>query len=119
MVVEDHDDTRFLFKWALEAGGYRVVEAADGLKAVELAVRERPDLILIDGTLPSLDGLTAARRILEEFAPTAVPILALSGHGTECFAAEARASGCASVLLKPVTIETLLEHVKKLLPQTA
>lgn len=117
MVVEDHDDTRFMLRWALESSGYRVVEAADGLEAVEVARTERPDLILIDGTLPRLDGLAATRRIRQQTLMRDVPILALSGHASPDFQDEAMAAGCNALLVKPVVIQTMVERIKNLLPR--
>lgn len=115
MVVEDHDDTRYMFKWALEESGYRVVEASDGGEAVSVAARERPDLILMDGTLPVFDGLTAARRIREQTALSTIPIVALSGHATPEFRDEALAAGCQYLLIKPITVEALVERVRSIL----
>src|SRR5947199_7839391 len=61
LVAEDHEDTRFMLRMIFEMKGCRVVEACDGLQAVEVAGREQPDLILIDGSLPLLDSLAAMR----------------------------------------------------------
>lgn len=116
MVVEDHDDTRFMLRWALEASGYRVLEAADGLEAVEVAERERPDLILIDGTLPRLDGLSATRRIRQQSFMRDVPILALSGDATPDFHTDALAAGCNALFVKPIVLATMVERIKNLLP---
>src|SRR5438874_8082987 len=80
LVVEDHDDTRLMLKLLLEMEGYAVAEAADGLEAVELADDAHPDLILIDGSLPRLDGLAAVRRMREHKSLRTVPIVAPSGH---------------------------------------
>ncbi|HEX8476076.1 MAG TPA: response regulator [Pyrinomonadaceae bacterium] len=117
MVVEDHDDTRFMLRWALETSGYRVVEAADGLEAVEIAKREKPDLILMDGTLPLLDGLDATRRIRQQALMNDVPILALSGHTTPDFQTAALAAGCNAIIAKPVVIDAMVKRIKNLLPQ--
>jgi CheY-like chemotaxis protein len=117
MVVEDHDDTRFMLRWALESSGYRVVEAADGLEAVEIARRENPDLILMDGTLPRLDGLDATRRIRQQTLMHDVPILALSGHTTPDFQTAALAAGCNAIITKPFVIDAMVKRIKNLLPQ--
>src|SRR5215207_7450033 len=80
LVVEDHEDTRLLLKLLLEHEGYAIVEVGDGLEAVEIAARECPDLVLMDGSLPGLDGLSATRRMREKESLRYVPIVALSGH---------------------------------------
>src|SRR3712207_8036540 len=82
MVVEDFEDNRFMMRRLLEMSGYRVVEAVNGQEAVEVAARERPDLILMDLSLPLLDGLAATRRIREQPDLRAVPIVAVSAHDT-------------------------------------
>lgn len=117
LIVEDHDDTRYLYKYVLESDGYHVLESTDGLEAVEIACNEQPDLILIDGNLPSLDGLSATRRIRQQFPISTVPIILLSGHSTPDFQAQALAAGCNASLIKPVALDILVERVKKLLPQ--
>ena len=81
LVVEDHDDTREMLHMLLEMWGCRVVEACDGLEAVAVAARERPEMILMDGSLPFLDGLGATRRIRENGLLDQVKILALNGSG--------------------------------------
>ena len=93
LVVEDHEDTRFILRTVLERSGCRVMEAADGFEAVELAGRERPDLILMDGSLPLLGGLEATRLIREDALLQEVLIVALSGWATPSFHAAALAVG--------------------------
>ena len=80
LVVEDHADTRFMLKYLLGLRGFDVAEAADGVEAVELAERLRPGLILMDCSLPRLDGLSATRRVRELATLRDVTIVFLSGH---------------------------------------
>ena len=94
LVVEDHDDTREMLHILLEMWGYRVVEACNGLEAVEAASRERPQFILMDSRLPFLDGLEATRRIRENGLRDQVKILALNGSGSPRYHADALAAGC-------------------------
>jgi CheY-like chemotaxis protein len=106
-VVEDHEDTRFILRWVLERSGCRVVEAADGFEAVEMAGREQPDLILIDGSLPLLSGLAATRLIRQNTLLQEVLIVALSGWATPSFHAAALAAGCNECLDKPIDFNRL------------
>ena len=82
LVVEDHDDTREMLCLLGESWGFRVIEACNGLEAVEAALRERPQLILMDSRLPLLDGLDATRRIRANALLDHVRILALNGSGS-------------------------------------
>src|ERR1043166_5095461 len=80
LVVEDFEDSRFMMRRLLEMAGYRVVEASDGEQAVKLAVEARPVLILMDLSLPKLDGLAATRQIRQKRSLRGVPIVAVSAH---------------------------------------
>jgi CheY-like chemotaxis protein len=111
LVVEDHDDTREMLHMLLEKWGYRVVEACNGLEAVEAASRERPQLILMDGRLPFLDGLDATRRIRENGLGAQVKILALNGSGSPHYHAAALAAGCDDSIEKPFDLERLRTYV--------
>ncbi len=102
LVVEDHEDTRFLLRTLLEARGANVVEAGDGKMAIALAESEHPDLILIDGSLPLLDGFETTRRIRELLSTRNVPIVFLSGHDQPAAQAKAFAAGCTDYLVKPI-----------------
>jgi DNA-binding response OmpR family regulator len=107
LVVEDHDDTRFMLEYLLKMRGCRVLVAEDGLMAVRLAESQRPDLILMDASLPRLDGLAATRRIRELAALHEVPIIFLSGHAQPSFRAVALETGGDDYLIKPFKIDQL------------
>ena len=111
LVVEDHDDTREMLCMLLEGWGLRVVEACDGLEAVEVAFREKPQLILMDSRLPFIDGLEATRRIREQGLWDQVKILALNGSGSPRYHADALAAGCDDSIQKPFDIERLRTYV--------
>ena len=111
LVVEDHDDTREMLCLLGEAWGFRVVEACNGLEAVEAALREKPQLILMDSRLPFIDGLEATRRIRENGHLDQVKILALNGSGNPRYHAEALAAGCNDTIEKPFEIERLRTYV--------
>jgi len=117
LVTDDDADTRFLFRTILEMRGHAVIEAADGLEAVEVAERERPDLILIDGGLPRLDGLSATRRIRELGRGRSVPIIFITGRTEPAFRAVACEAGCDEYLVKPLDVTQLGAVVGKHLSQ--
>ena len=107
LVAEDHEDSRLLFKFFLESKGCRVVEAADGLEAVTAAEREHPDLVLMDVSLPGLDGLSATRRLRAQESLHALPVVIISGHAAARDRDEAVAAGCSEYLTKPLEMKQL------------
>jgi CheY-like chemotaxis protein len=107
LVVEDHEDTRFILRTVLERSGCRVVEAANGFEAAEIAGHEQPDLILRDGSLLRLGGLAATRLIREDAILQDVLIVALSGWATPSFHAAALAAGCNQCFDKPIDFKRL------------
>ena len=111
LVVEDHDDTREMLHILLEMWGCRVVEACNGLQAVEAASRERPQFILMDSRLPFLDGLEATRRIRKNGLRDQVKILALNGSGSPRYHADALAAGCDDSIEKPFDLDRLRTYV--------
>ncbi len=109
LVVEDFEDNRFMMRRLLEMSGYRVIEAVNGKQAVEAAISERPDLILMDLSLPMLDGLAATRRIREAEGLGRVPIVAVSAHDSADFHTEALAAGCNEYVTKPIDFDHLVQ----------
>ena len=103
----------------LEMSGYRVLEAINGEEAVELAQRERPHLILMDLSLPQLDGLAATRRIRQHVDLRNVPIVAVSAHDTADFHADALAAGCNDYVTKPIDFDQLEALLQRLLPKNS
>jgi CheY-like chemotaxis protein len=99
----------------LEMSGYRVVEAINGVEAVKLASEENPGIILMDLSLPLIDGLTATRRIRSLPGLSKVPIVAVSAHDTADFHSEALAAGCNAYVTKPIDYPELEEVVNRLL----
>src|SRR5437667_7262399 len=92
LLVEDDEDTRFLMRLELERRGYRLIEAEDGEKAVELAQEEHPDIILMDISLPRMDGLEASKLIRNHDQMHAVPIIIVTAHQESAVRQEAKAS---------------------------
>jgi len=116
-MVEDFEDNRFMMRRLLEMSGYRVIEAMNGEEAVEVAWRERPGLILMDLSLPLLDGLAATRRIRQQPELRNVPIVAVSAHDTADFHADALAAGCNDYVTKPIDFDQLEALLDRLLPK--
>src|SRR5918998_2323864 len=117
LVVEDFADNRFMMRRLLEMSGYQVVEAVDGKEAVDMAESSRPDLILMDLSLPRLDGLDATRRIRQLDGLRRVPIVAVSAHDTNDFHADALAAGCNEYVTKPIDFDQLENLLNRLVPQ--
>jgi len=115
LLVEDTEDNRFMMRRLLEMSGYAVIEATNGEEAVPLAESERPQLILMDLSLPVIDGLAATRAIrkLDGFKET--PIVAVSAHDTSDFQSEALAAGCNSYITKPIDFSELEALIARLL----
>jgi len=114
LLVEDSDDSRYFMRLELEHLGYRVIEAADGQKAVELAMQEHPDIILMDLSLPRIDGLEATKRIRQEESLQTVPIIAVTAHQESTFRQGAAASGFDAYVTKPIDIDFLNELISGL-----
>ena len=107
LLVEDTEDNRFMMRRLLEMSGFQVIEATNGEEAVRVAEAETPDLILMDLSLPMIDGLAATRLIrkLPNLAKT--PIIAVSAHDTSDFLAEALGAGCNNYITKPIEFNEL------------
>ena len=115
LLVEDYEDNRLMMKQLLEMSGYRVFEATNGEQAIKLARLEIPDLILMDLSLPQVDGLSATRQIRAVPYLREVPIVAVSAHDTADFHAEALASGCNEYVTKPIDFGQLEDVIRHLL----
>jgi CheY-like chemotaxis protein len=115
LVVEDFEDSRFMMRRLLEMAGYRVVEASDGEQAVEMAVQSRPQLILMDLSLPKLDGLAATRQIRQKRGFKQIPIVAVSAHDSPQSRSEALEAGCNEYVTKPIDFDSLNEILQRFL----
>ena len=115
LLVEDTEDNRFMMRGLLEMSGYRVVEATNGEEAVRLAESEQPDLILMDLSLPVIDGLAATRAIRKLNGLSKTPIIAVSAHDTSDFQSDALAAGCDSYITKPIDFSQLEQLIARLL----
>ncbi|HEY0730428.1 MAG TPA: response regulator [Pyrinomonadaceae bacterium] len=111
LVVDDFDDTRLLLRTWFERRGFRVIEAENGVQAIDRAESETPDLIIMDVQMPQLDGLAATRRIRSLEALGTVPIVAVSAYGAEQFRQLALEAGCdeyVSTPFEPATLEGIV-----------
>ena len=102
LLVEDTEDNRLMMRRLLELSGYEVSEAINGVEAVLAAESETPNIILMDLSLPIVDGLAATRRIRKLPGFATIPIIAVSAHDTADFHAEALAAGCDAYITKPI-----------------
>ena len=109
LLVEDDEATRYFMRLGLEQRGYRVIEANDGNKAVELAQEQRPDIILMDLSLPGMDGLAATKEIRKDERMGKVPVVAVTAHQETDFREEAKASGFDAYVTKPIDFDWLRE----------
>jgi CheY-like chemotaxis protein len=115
MVVEDNEPSRDALSRRLVRRGYEVIEAADGLQAVALAVSELPDLILMDLGLPGIDGWEATRQLKLNDAVRHIPIIVLSAHAMTNDREMALAAGGDDFDTKPVRFQSLLAKIEHLL----
>ena len=115
LIVEDVELNRDLLVQLLEEE-YELLTATDGAAGVELARRERPDLILMDLSLPVVDGWEATRRLKADAATRAIPVIALTAHAMSEDREKCIAAGCNDFDTKPVDLPRLLEKIKALLP---
>ncbi|MBA2703050.1 MAG: response regulator [Blastocatellia bacterium] len=115
LLVEDTEDNRQMMGRLLEMSGFRVVEATNGREAVEAAAREHPKIILMDLSLPFVDGLAATRRIRNLPELKGIPIVAVSAHDTADFHHEALAAGCDAYITKPIDFSELEEVMRRMI----
>ncbi|MBA2706075.1 MAG: response regulator [Blastocatellia bacterium] len=115
LIVEDSEDARYFMRLELEQLGYRIVEADNGEKAVEVAERERPDIILMDLSLPIMDGIAATSKIRASDGFKTVPVIAVTAHQETDFRADAKAAGFNAYVTKPIDMPWLSELIEGLL----
>jgi len=111
LIADDNDDTRTMFATVLRARGYRVAEASDGEKAIEVILRENPGLVLLDLELPQLNGLSVLRRLRNELKKIEVPVVVITGYDKHFETAVA--AGCDDYLIKPIDfgrLESILNY---------
>jgi CheY-like chemotaxis protein len=119
LLVEDNEMNRDMLSRRLERKGYRVEVAVDGLRGVEMAASHAPDLVLMDMSLPVLDGWEATRRLKAAPATRHVPVIALTAHAMAGDREKALQAGCDDYDTKPIELPRLLAKIEALLGSAA
>lgn len=119
LVVDDFEDNRAMYCVYLTYSGYDVVEASDGVEAVEAATTRLPDIVVMDLSLPIMDGWEATRRLRGDPRTRHIPIIALTGHALAAHTRDAEDAGCDAFLAKPCLPEALVEKVEELMKVAA
>ena len=117
LYVEDNEDNVYMLTHRLKRSGFEVIVASDGEQGVAMARAERPDLILMDLSLPVLDGWEATRRLKGSDETRTIPIIALSAHAMPGDREKALDAGCDDYDSKPVKLPSLLAKIRALLPE--
>jgi len=115
LVVDDYQDAREMYAEYLSFSGFRVAEASNGLEAVEKAFALRPDVILMDLSLPGMDGWTATRQLKTDERTRGIPVVALTGHALAGASDGARQAGCDAFVTKPCLPDELVLEVRRML----
>ena len=115
LIVEDDEKNLYLARFILQKQGYKVIEAGDGLEAVDKGFKETPDLILMDLQLPKLDGYEATRRIKADEKSNKIPVVALTACAMKGDREKTLAAGCSGYIEKPINTATFAEEVEKYL----
>ena len=115
LVVDDYQDAREMYAEYLQFSGFRVAEARNGNEAVEQALALKPSLILMDLSLPGMDGWEATRRLKADSETKHIPIVALTGHALAGASEGAKRAGCDSFVTKPCLPDDLVVEVRRML----
>ena len=115
LVVDDYQDAREMYAEYLSFSGFRVVEAGTGTEAVEKALALRPDVILMDLSLPGMDGWAATRQLKSDERTKSIPVVALTGHALAGASEGARLAGCDAFVTKPCLPDELVVEVRRML----
>ena len=115
LLVDDYPDAREMYSEYLEFSGFDVVEAGNGMEALQRAVDTTPDIILMDLSLPVMDGWEATRRLKADQRTKAIPVVALTGHALAGISEGAKQAGCDAFVTKPCLPEDLVREIRKIL----
>ena len=115
LVVDDFQDNREMYAEYLAFSGFRVIQAANGKEALDQAFANRPDIIIMDLSLPVMDGWEATRRLKADQRTNAIPVVALTGHAMQGHSKGAMDAGCDSFVAKPCLPDQLVAEIRKML----
>lgn len=115
LIIEDHEENRYLATFLLEKHGYAVVSASDGPAGIELAATVRPSLILLDIQLPGLDGYAVARALRAQQAIRDIPIVAVTSYAMPGDREKALGAGCNGYIEKPINPDTFVAEIGRFL----
>ena len=115
LVVDDYEDARMMYAEYFEFSGFAVIQACNGVEALEKANELLPDVILMDLSLPIMDGWEATRRLKGDERTRAIPVVALTGHALSGYADGAVEAGCDAFVAKPCLPDALVREVRRVL----
>jgi CheY-like chemotaxis protein len=119
LVVDDFQDNREMYAEFLAYQGFRVIQAANGAEALDQAFTNRPDIIIMDLSLPVMDGWEATRRLKADVRTHGIPVVALTGHAMQGHSKGAIEAGCDSFVAKPCLPDQLVAEIRKMLSSTS
>jgi len=119
LLVDDYPDAREMYSEYLQFSGFDVVEAANGIEALQSALDRTPDIILMDLSLPVMDGWEATRRLKADDRTASIPVVALTGHALAGISEGAKRAGCDAFVTKPCLPEDLVKEIRKVLDENA
>ncbi len=115
LLVDDYSDAREMYAEYLQFSGYDVVEASNGMEALQRALDTAPDIILMDLSLPVMDGWEATRRLKSDERTAPIPVVALTGHALAGISEGAKKAGCDAFITKPCLPEDLVREIRTVL----
>jgi two-component system, cell cycle response regulator DivK len=115
LLVDDFEDNRAMYAQFLTFSGFRVAEAQNGQEALEQTARLRPDLVVMDLSLPVMDGWEATRRLKQDPRTRGIPVIALTGHALGRHSEGAKEAGCDGFITKPCLPEDLVTEIRRML----
>ena len=118
LLVDDYPDAREMYSEYLQFSGFDVVEAANGIEALQSAIERTPDIILMDLSLPVMDGWEATRRLKADDRTASIPVVALTGHALAGISEGAKRAGCDAFVTKPCLPEDLVKEIRKVLDES-
>ena len=117
LLVDDYPDAREMYSEYLQYSGFDVIEAGNGIEALQHAIEREPDINLMDLSLPVMDGWEATRRLKADRRTARIPVVALTGHALAGISEGARRAGCDAFVTKPCLPEDLVKEIRKVLEQ--